>query len=78
MPGVRRSWQTRCYCFRHSVGEFRAAASQTRQAIVDDITLGTKLNQCACEIRNPQGGCCLGNIRALIKRFESVKELQLA
>lgn len=59
-----------CYCFRHTVGEIRAASSETRAALVDDINTGINAEQCACDLRNPQGSCCLGNVRGLIKRLE--------
>jgi len=59
-----------CYCFRHTVGDIRAASSETRAAIVDDINTGIRAEQCACDLRNPQGSCCLGNVRGLIKRLE--------
>jgi hypothetical protein len=29
-----------CYCFRHTVGDIRAASSESRMAIVDDINKG--------------------------------------
>jgi hypothetical protein len=59
-----------CYCFRHKVGDLRVASPETRAAILDDINTGIQANQCACDLRNPQGSCCLGNVRALIKRLE--------
>ena len=59
-----------CYCFRHTVGDLKAASPEARIAIVADITLGIQAGQCACELRNPQGSCCLGNVYALIKRLE--------
>ncbi len=59
-----------CYCFRHTVGEVRAASSERRAAIVDDVNQGIQAGQCACEVRNPQGSCCLGNLRGLVKRVE--------
>ncbi len=58
-----------CYCFRHTVGQVRAASPETRAAIVDDINAGINAGQCACDLRNPQGSCCLGNVRELIKRL---------
>ncbi len=58
-----------CYCFKHSVGDMRSSSPPERAAIADDITEGTTLGQCACELRNPQGSCCLGNVRALIRRL---------
>ena len=59
-----------CYCFRHTVGKLRAASSEVRIGIVDDINTGIKIGQCACDLRNPQGSCCLGNVRNLIQRLE--------
>lgn len=60
-----------CYCFRHTVGELRASSPESRMAIVDDINTGINAGQCACDLRNPQGSCCLGNVRGLIKRLEA-------
>lgn len=62
-----------CYCFAHPVGELQAASPHERQTIVDDITLGTQTGQCACDLRNPQGACCLGNVRALVKRLDAAE-----
>lgn len=59
-----------CYCFRHTVGEIRTAASKVRTAILDDINQGIRAGQCACDLRNPQGSCCLGNVNELIKQIE--------
>ena len=58
-----------CYCFRHTVGEIRAASAQTRDSILDDINTGIQADQCACDLRNPQGSCCLGNVRELTRRL---------
>lgn len=52
-----------CYCFRHTLGELQAADQTTYQAIIEDITRGIQAGQCACDLRNPQGSCCLGNVR---------------
>lgn len=59
-----------CYCFRHTVGEIRAASPEFRASILTDINTGIKAEQCACDLRNPQGSCCLGNVRGLIKQLE--------
>ena len=59
-----------CYCFHHTVGDLRAASPQKRTAIVEDINTGINSGQCACDLRNPQGSCCLGNVRAKIKQLE--------
>jgi Zinc binding domain len=59
-----------CYCFRYTVGDLRAASSERRLAIVDDINIGINAGQCGCDLRNPQGSCCLGNVRAMTKRLD--------
>lgn len=60
-----------CYCFRHTVGELRTASQEDRIAIVDNINAGIKAGQCACDLRNPQGSCCLGNANRMIKQLEN-------
>ena len=56
-----------CYCFRHTRGEIRAEWQRSGTApALDDITAGIQAGQCACDWRNPQGSCCLGNVRALV------------
>lgn len=57
-----------CYCFAHSASELRNGDVTAQATILADITAGTKQGQCACELRNPQGACCLGNVRRLIRQ----------
>ena len=58
-----------CYCFRHTVGQIDAAIQQVNpQRVVTAITAGIQAGCCACDVRNPQGTCCLGNVRA---RFQN-------
>lgn len=61
-----------CYCFRHTVHEVRTASPDEQSAILDDINAGIKANQCACDLRNPQGSCCLGNVHEVIKQAEKL------
>lgn len=64
-----------CYCFRHTPGSLRAELLQTGQStVVETVRQGTKTGQCACEIRNPQGSCCLGNVGAAVKRVQQELE----
>ena len=55
-----------CYCFNHAAGDIRSAPPSEGGSILADIQTGIKLGQCACDLRNPQGSCCLGNVSALI------------
>ena len=59
-----------CYCFRHTVGDVIAASAHARHQIINDINAGIKAAQCACNLRNPSGSCCLGNIRSFIRSLE--------
>lgn len=59
-----------CYCFRHTVGSIRAEIEHTGgSTVVEEIMAGTRAGYCACDIRNPQGACCLGNVGALVKQL---------
>jgi hypothetical protein len=55
-----------CYCFGHTVGDTRDATHASLQIVIDDITHGIRQDQCACDLRNPQGACCLGNVRRFL------------
>jgi hypothetical protein len=57
-----------CYCFQHSLGAIQDADARTRAQIIADITAGVQAGQCACDMRNPQGSCCLGNVRGAIQQ----------
>lgn len=61
---------TICYCFGHTVGNIIDSTPKKQNAIVNDINAGIKTGQCACDLRNPQGSCCLGNVRGLIKTLQ--------
>jgi hypothetical protein len=57
-----------CYCFRHTPKSIRTELTVTgKSSVVGKITTGIQAEQCACDIRNPQGSCCLGNIRKMTK-----------
>lgn len=59
-----------CYCFKHTPGSIRAELSRTGEtSVIAAVTAGIQAGKCACEIRNPQGSCCLGNVRAVVDRL---------
>lgn len=61
-----------CYCFYHTLSDIQIALAENKvHLIVDDIQTGIQLGQCACDWRNPQGSCCLGNIQKLIKQHHT-------
>lgn len=57
-----------CYCFEHSVAEVLAASrSDESNEVVDSIMAACRAGLDRCEETNPQGRCCLGNVRAVAK-----------
>jgi hypothetical protein len=58
-----------CYCFGFTEAMVREEILATGQCTIPQrITAEVKAGNCACEIRNPQGSCCLGNIAAAVKK----------
>ena len=67
-PGER----TVCYCFAVTEKQLRSemadsGTSESAARIADLVKAG----RCACEVRNPQGSCCLGNVTALLTSFQN-------
>ena len=59
---------TVCYCFEHTRAsvwqEIQKTGNSTVEAAIKDKV---KARLCACEINNPQGSCCLGNVGKAVK-----------
>ncbi len=62
-----------CYCFgfteRMLLEEIQASG---HTMIPQRIAAEIKAEHCACEVRNPQGSCCLGNVKAAEKRAQQI------
>ncbi len=57
-----------CYCFGWTPQKIRAEieAAGTSTAI-EQIKAQVKAGNCFCEVTNPQGSCCLGNVGRVVK-----------
>jgi len=54
-----------CYCFGIGEADLRRELEETgRSSASDRIIALVKAERCACEVKNPQGNCCLGNVAA--------------
>lgn len=63
-----------CYCFGWSRQRIREELNQSGESnAVDMITTHIKAKRCGCEVNNPQGSCCLENVRSVVK--QTVEEL---
>jgi Zinc binding domain len=61
-----------CYCFGESEASIRAEiAASGRSAAVERIREHIAAGRCACEVRNPRGACCLGDVTAAVRRVEA-------
>ena len=61
-----------CYCFGYNRKQLSDDALKNgKSTIQGEITKYTKDKKCACEIRNPQGSCCLGNVAQVVKEAVS-------
>lgn len=65
-----------CYCFGFTEGDIRREiVLEGETTIPAQVTQFIKEKLCACEIRNPAGSCCLGEINRTVQRFVSEKSL---
>ena len=60
--------RTVCYCFAITEREIQQElAVNGRSTASDRVTQLVKASRCACEVRNPQGSCCLGNLATVTR-----------
>jgi hypothetical protein len=60
--------RTVCYCFAITESDLRREmVEKGSSTAADRITALVKADRCACEVRNPQGTCCLGNVTAAVR-----------
>lgn len=58
-----------CYCFGYTERDvFEEVRTTGRTTIPDRIRSEVKAGNCRCEIENPQGTCCLGNVSRAVKK----------
>jgi len=62
-----------CYCFEYRVSEiYSEVKSKGSSDVVASITAKCRNGEDHCSLKNPQGSCCLGNVRAVVKEAQSV------
>ena len=61
-----------CYCFGIGEGDLRLELVETgRSTASARVSALVKADRCACEVKNPQGSCCLGNLAAAAKAVKA-------
>jgi hypothetical protein len=63
--------RTLCYCFGETEAGIRSELIEHGQTdVVDRIGQHIAAQRCSCDLRNPRGACCLGDVIAAVKRIE--------
>jgi len=67
-----------CYCFGENEADIRTEMERLgRSDAVGRVRRHIEAGRCACEVRNPRGVCCLGDVTAAVKRVAlSLQSLQ--
>jgi len=61
-----------CYCFGWTPKRIDYEIKTLGQTnAVEQITSHVQAKRCGCEVNNPQGSCCLENVKSIIKSLES-------
>ena len=61
-----------CYCFGENEAAIRREIRTTgRSHAVQRVRAHVAAGRCACELRNPRGACCLGDLAAAVKRVQA-------
>lgn len=58
-----------CYCFGWT-RERLIQAAQENQNPIAHIREQVQANRCGCEVNNPQGACCLGNVTSFMRTLD--------
>ncbi len=57
-----------CYCFGHTVESIREEIEKTgRSTVGASIREKVEAGVCSCEVLNPKGACCLGDVNEVAK-----------
>jgi hypothetical protein len=57
-----------CYCFNHTLTSIRAEIQTKGHSTAQRmITHEVKAGRCACEVKNPAGTCCLGDVTRAVQ-----------
>ena len=66
-----------CYCFGESEASIGAEIQRTgRSLAVERLREHITARRCACDVRNPRGSCCLGDVMPAVQRVESALSIR--
>jgi hypothetical protein len=57
-----------CYCFGFTRKNIEDEIAETGRSVIGErITAEVKAGNCACEVKNPSGKCCLGSVTQIAR-----------
>lgn len=60
-----------CYCFNWTRQRIQREIEHQRESqVIASITTHIQAKRCGCEVNNPQGSCCLGNVKRVVEDFK--------
>jgi hypothetical protein len=67
-----------CYCFDENEADIRREIERHGgSAAIARVSAHIAAGRCACELRNPRGACCLGDLIAAVKRMTAEVEMRI-
>lgn len=64
-----------CYCFGFLRKDIEREIAETgRSMVAERISAEVKAGNCACEVKNPSGRCCLGSVTRVVNDYVRANE----
>lgn len=59
-----------CYCFGHTAESIANEIQSTGATkVIDSIKKEVKAGRCACDVKNPKGSCCMGDVARVVNQL---------
>lgn len=69
--------RTVCYCFGENEADMQKEVERTGTSeAVARVRAHIKARRCACEVRNPRGVCCLGDVTEAVTRVAAARAVE--
>ncbi|MEX1137758.1 MAG: (2Fe-2S)-binding protein [Bacteroidota bacterium] len=64
-----------CYCFTWTRGRIKNQIAELgKSTAAIEIAREVKAGRCECDVKNPKGECCLGDVNRVVREFQQRKE----
>ncbi|MGH2569125.1 MAG: putative iron-sulfur cluster-binding metallochaperone [Bacteroidota bacterium] len=64
-----------CYCFDWTRGKIKEQINKTGRSTASvEIAKEVKAGRCLCDVKNPKGECCLGDVNRVVKEAKFSRE----